>query len=164
MALNTMDRVLETSRKVSRTEFSDINKILLAGETRTGNTNVIDYGIALNTLVNNYARAIGAGSNALTDTARREAHELLQQYWSRGQIESAVAQMKKELHDELRGAQEARKIWQEGGSAVPGLGSGSVTSTPKAPPVNLLKEGTITTFSNGSKWTLQDGKPVQVGQ
>ena len=162
VALNTMDRVLETSRKVSRTEFSDINKILLAGEQRTGDTAVINYGIALNTLINNYARAIGAGSNALTDTARREAHELLEKKWSQGQIESAIGQLKKELHDELRGAQEARKIWAEGGSAVPELGSGAVTGTPKVPPVNLLKEGTITTFSDGSKWKLQGGKAVQV--
>jgi hypothetical protein len=163
VALNTMDRVLETSKKVSRTEFSDINKVLLAGEERVGDTNVINYGIALNTLINNYARAIGAGSNALTDTARREAHELLQKYWSQGQIESAIGQLKKELHDELRGAQEARKIWAEGGSSIPALGEGAVTAPPtKTPPVNLLKEGTISKMSDGSRWKLENGKAVQV--
>jgi hypothetical protein len=31
-----------------------------------------------------------------------------------------------------------------------------------SPPLNLLKEGTHTTFGNGQTWTLQGGKPVQV--
>jgi len=31
-----------------------------------------------------------------------------------------------------------------------------------APPINLLKEGTVTTFKNGQKWTIKAGKPVQV--
>jgi hypothetical protein len=31
-----------------------------------------------------------------------------------------------------------------------------------APPANLLKEGTHTTFANGQTWTLQNGVPVQV--
>jgi len=30
------------------------------------------------------------------------------------------------------------------------------------PPVSALKEGQTTTFANGQKWTLQNGKPVQV--
>jgi hypothetical protein len=31
------------------------------------------------------------------------------------------------------------------------------------PPTGTLKEGHVTTFANGQKWTLQGGKPVQVG-
>lgn len=34
--------------------------------------------------------------------------------------------------------------------------------TQNAPPVNLLQEGTHTTFANGQVWTLQNGQPVQV--
>lgn len=30
------------------------------------------------------------------------------------------------------------------------------------PPIDKLKEGQVTTFSNGQKWTMQGGKPVQV--
>ncbi len=30
------------------------------------------------------------------------------------------------------------------------------------PPPNLLREGVVTTFRNGQKWTLQGGQPVQV--
>lgn len=118
-ALATSDRVIETSEKVDRTNFSDLNKVLLSAQRRTGGTEVIDFGIAVNTLVNNYARAVGGGSAALTDTARREAHELLELAWSKGQIKSAVAQLKRELYFELQGAQEARKSWQEGTTPFP---------------------------------------------
>jgi hypothetical protein len=31
-----------------------------------------------------------------------------------------------------------------------------------SPPVNLLKEGVETKFTNGQTWTLKNGKPVQV--
>lgn len=118
-ALATADRVIETSEKVDRTQWSDLNKLILAAEKRTGGTEVIDYGIAVNTLVNNYARAVGGGSAAITDTARKEAHALLNEAWSKGQIKSAVAQLKRELYFELEGTKEARKVWQEGGSPFP---------------------------------------------
>jgi hypothetical protein len=32
----------------------------------------------------------------------------------------------------------------------------------KSPPIDKLKEGHVTTFSNGQKWTMQSGQPVQV--
>jgi hypothetical protein len=31
-----------------------------------------------------------------------------------------------------------------------------------APPVNMLKEGHITTFDNGQQWLLKNGKPQKV--
>jgi hypothetical protein len=33
-----------------------------------------------------------------------------------------------------------------------------------APPVNLLQEGVVTKFKNGTSWMLKDGKPVKVTQ
>lgn len=115
VALATADRVLETSKNVSRTKFSDLNEILLAAERRTGDPEVIRYGIAVNTFINNYARAVGGSNNSLTNSARNEAHDLLQKYWSQGQIEVAVDQMKKELSSELKGAREAMQGWTKAG-------------------------------------------------
>jgi hypothetical protein len=31
-----------------------------------------------------------------------------------------------------------------------------------APPINMLKEGHITTFDNGQQWLLKNGKPQKV--
>lgn len=44
-----------------------------------------------------------------------------------------------------------------GAAGRPAAGGGR-----EAPPVNLLKEGVITTFKNGQSWRLQNGIPVQV--
>lgn len=45
-------------------------------------------------------------------------------------------------------------------------GGGSAPASPTAPtdqpPVEALKEGQVTTFANGQKWTLKGGKPEQV--
>lgn len=41
----------------------------------------------------------------------------------------------------------------------PGAAAASRSTTP---PIDLLKEGTVTTFKNGQKWTIKAGKPVQV--
>jgi hypothetical protein len=47
--------------------------------------------------------------------------------------------------------------------------SATVRATPpgnaavaSSPPVSALKEGHVTTFKNGQRWTLQNGRPVQV--
>lgn len=48
--------------------------------------------------------------------------------------------------------------------AAPAAPQGATEATVQAaaPPVELLKEGAITTFKNGQQWTLQGGKPVRV--
>lgn len=109
-AQQTAPRVLEASAKVDRTQYPTLNKVLLAWREGTGDENVIRLGIAINTFVNNYARALGAGSSVLTDTARKEAMANLERSWSQGQIGAAIDQMlNKELPSELRGAKGATK-------------------------------------------------------
>lgn len=104
-ALATAPRVLEASEKVDRTQFPSINRIILMAQQGTGGENVIRFGIAVNTFINNYARALGAGSAVLTDTARKEAMQNLETAWSKGQIKAAIDQMlNKELPSEITGA------------------------------------------------------------
>lgn len=104
-AQNTAPRVLEASANVDRTQYPSLNSVLLAWRQGTGDENVVRLGIAINTFVNNYARALGAGSAQLTDTARREAMANLERAWSKGQISAAIDQMlNKELPSELAGA------------------------------------------------------------
>jgi hypothetical protein len=42
------------------------------------------------------------------------------------------------------------------------LGISADASASGGPPANLLKEGKVTKFKNGQKWTLRNGQPVQV--
>lgn len=114
-ALAVAPRVIETSREVSRTDYPLLNNIILAAKQGTGDPNVVRFGIALNTLVNTYARAQGAGSNAITDTARKEAHDILQKAWSDGQLDAAIDQIvNKELPSEITGAKQGMREFLTG--------------------------------------------------
>jgi hypothetical protein len=59
--------------------------------------------------------------------------------------------------------------WQDKRRASGGTGAGATptsnqttTQKPNAPPAELLKENTHTTFEDGSVWTLQSGQPVMI--
>jgi hypothetical protein len=144
-AMQTAPRVTEASDAVDRTKYSDINAIILAGKRRTGDENVIRFGIAVNTFINNYARAVGAGSATLTDTARAEATANLQLAWSNGQIHAAIDQMlNKELPSEVTGAKLGmREFLKQRGYAVPPGGSGGDKKESKtpAPPPGFVVQG-----------------------
>lgn len=43
-----------------------------------------------------------------------------------------------------------------------GAGAGGGNADAGSPPVSALKEGVVTTFGNGQKWTVQGGRPVRV--
>lgn len=104
-AEQTASRVIEASNLVDRTQYPSLNRIILAAREGTGDENVVRLGIAVNTFVNNYARALGAGNAAITDSARREAFENLNKAWSQGQVKTAIDQMlNKELPSEIAGA------------------------------------------------------------
>jgi hypothetical protein len=124
-------RVKETSQKVDRTKYSDLNAILLAGEQRTGDENIVRYGIALNTLISAYARAIGGTSSVLTDSSRHEAMNSLQRAWSKGQMDAAVDQIMIEMQSELQGVKSAQKEFmksQDSDDSSSGGTSGTTSS------------------------------------
>lgn len=129
-ALQTAPRVLDASKNVSRTNYPSLNSIILAAKQGTGDENVVRFGIAVNTFVNNYARALGAGSATLTDSARNEAFANLQKAWSSGQIKAAIDQMvHAELPSEIAGAQMGMsEFLKNRGFAVPPSSSSSGTS------------------------------------
>jgi hypothetical protein len=146
IALNTADRVIETSKAVPRTKYSDINAIMINAKNRTGDEAVINYGIALTTLINNYARTFGGGNAALTEGARKEAHDLLQKEWSQGQIETAIKQMKKEIASELKGAEEAREGW------------GKLGVTADSKPLKVKTPAEAQDLAPGTKYETPDGR------
>lgn len=90
------DLVLQASNKVKRTEYPDLNRIILAGERRTGNTDVVQFGAALNSFINAYARAVSpSGTPTVSD--KEHAREIISTDYSRGQIAAAIEQLKKEM-------------------------------------------------------------------
>lgn len=89
-------QVLATSAAVNRTNYPSLNKILLAAKTGTGDPEVVKFGIALNSFVNVYSRAINPGGSP-TVSDKEHARELLNDAWSVGQIQSAVGQLQREM-------------------------------------------------------------------
>lgn len=95
-ARNLMPLALEASKAVNRTSYPTLNKIIMAAEQGTGDENVVKLGVAVNGLVNTYARAISP-TGAPTVSDKDHAREILDKAWSNGQFATAVAQMDKEI-------------------------------------------------------------------
>jgi hypothetical protein len=106
-AMQTAPRVIEASEKVDRTKYPDLNKIIQMARQKTGDTNVVQFGLAVETFVNNYARAMGGGNSVMTDRAVEQAHAYLNTAYSKGQINAAIDQAMVEMDSELQGVHSA---------------------------------------------------------
>jgi hypothetical protein len=123
--------VVAASNAVNRTNYPDLNRIILAWQEKTGDPNVVKFGGGLNTLVNLYARAINPTG---TPTVRDKDHArgILQKAWSGGQFDAAVGMMQQEIDAALNSPakvrEEMRKRFIEGKGAP---------SQPTAAPANI---------------------------
>ncbi len=95
-AQNLMPQVLQTSEKVDRTKYPALNNIILAAERGTGDENTVRFGIAVNSLINVYARAISP-TGVPTVSDKDHARELLSTAWSKGQVRAAIDQLNLEM-------------------------------------------------------------------
>lgn len=95
-AQNVAPLALNASAAVDRTKYPDLNAIILAGEKRTGDPNVVKLGVATNSLINIYSRAI-APSGVPTVSDKDHAREILSSAWSKGQYNAAVGMMMQEM-------------------------------------------------------------------
>lgn len=123
----------EASAKVDRTEFPTLNKMELAVMEGTGNTDVINFVEANVALVDAYAQVIGRGNAQLTDAARSQAMGLLNTAWTKGQYDTAINAINREIDAALRAPKEMLQTFREGfavgGQTLPDL---SGHSTPPA--------------------------------
>ncbi len=122
------DQVKTRSDYVDRTEYPDINKILEAGMTKTGNTNVVRLGIALNGFINTYAKAINP-LGVPTDADKNHARDILNAAWSKGQINAAMDQFNIELTTAQGATPSAQKQMHE---AFTGGGGSNPQPAPKS--------------------------------
>lgn len=95
-AKNMAPLALTASEKVNRTEYPTLNKVILAAEKGTGDENAVRLGIAVNSLINIYARAINP-TGVPTVSDKDHARELLSAAWSKGQIRAGVDQLMQEM-------------------------------------------------------------------
>lgn len=134
---------LEASNKVDRTKFPTLNSLLLSAEKGTGGEEVVQFGIATNSLINIYARAISP-TGVPTVSDKDHARELLATAWTKGQYKAGVDQLMKELNAASQAPGIVRKEFRdavhEGKEPVSGAASTVPPSKDAAIPEIKTKE------------------------
>lgn len=98
--------VIKTAHDVGNTDFPTYNEFANLGSYLVGDPNIVDFRIALNTYLNQYAAAISR-TGRMTDQQQRHAYEVLSTNMAEGQIEHGVAQLNLELGYMRNGLQDA---------------------------------------------------------
>ena len=111
-AQNMAPLALQASEKVDRTKYPTLNAALLAAEKGAGGEDVVRLGVATNSLINIYARAISP-TGVPTVSDKDHARELLSSAWSKGQYKAGVDQLMQELSAARKAPGSVRKEFRE---------------------------------------------------
>lgn len=157
MASNAADQltpiVQELSGKVSRTNYPDINKVLLAGRERTGDPDVVAFGQAINSLLYVYMRALNPSGIPRVADLERGQH-MLQTAWSQGQLDTVLGQMHREIAAEKTAltlsAHELQSMFG-GGDSLPLTGEQPGASKQGAVPQGAAKYSVGQIVEHGGK-------------
>ncbi len=104
---NQIPIVQKLSAAVDRTQYPALNKILLAAREGTGDPNVVAYGQAIQTAINQWARATNpTGQIHVHD--QQQGERALQRAWSDGQVNAALNLMASEARVAKGATEEVR--------------------------------------------------------
>lgn len=87
---------LEASQKVERTQYPSLNTIILSAAKGTGGEDVVQFGLAANSLIYTYAKFLNP-TGIPTDSDKARAADILDTAWSKGQFSAAISQIKREI-------------------------------------------------------------------
>lgn len=122
-AANLMPIAVSASEKVDRTKYPSLNSVLLAVQKGTGDENVVQLGVATNSLVNAYSRAISpSGTPTVSD--KDHAREILASAYSKGQYAAAVKMMQQEIDAARKSPHQVRGAMKEEFTGKPHGNSG----------------------------------------
>jgi hypothetical protein len=88
--------VISTSTGVPRSEFPALNNFTNWLRQQSGDPKIVQFRAALQTFLNEYAKAINP-SGVLSDTQQRHAYDVLSTSFNQGQIEAGIKQLQAEL-------------------------------------------------------------------
>jgi hypothetical protein len=151
---------LQRSKDVDRTEYPDLNSIILAYEQKTGSPEVVLFGQAVNSMVYVYAKFLNP-IGVLTDGDKAIAREILSKSWSEGQFEAQVKQIGVEIQFGQKAVAGVKQELRDAHGVTQDQPPGGQQTLP-AEAISKLTEGQSTTFGNGQVWTLKNGQPVRV--
>ncbi len=120
-AHNMQNIVLETSEKFGRTNFMPINKALKSFEDNTGSTESRQFGAALNSFINAYARAISP-SGVPTVSDKDHAREMLSTADSHEQVKAILGTLNQEMEAARKSPGQVRSALREGATGKPPAG------------------------------------------
>lgn len=161
------DLVTQASEAYNRTQFMPVNKALNSFETNTGDTKIREFGAAINSFINAYARAVSP-TGTVTVNDKEHAREMLSTADSHQQVVAIIGQLKKEMAAAGKAPGTVKEQLRSGFREPPAGNAPAAAPAPAGggalPPqaVQQLREGNVTTFRNGQRWTLRNGQPVQV--
>lgn len=163
---NTIDEANRLAKEMGNSGISKLNKVRLEalinyeGNSERGKL-ATRYLTTINTLKEEFAN-LANGGYAPTEPAWRLANEQINANYGSEQLTSSLKEVQRLIRYRI--------------NAIPGLaaaGPGSenqympkaktTASLPEAA-IKELKEGFVTKFTNGQKWTLHAGKPEQVNE
>ena len=130
------------------------NQVFNITKTEFGDNALTDFHTSMLGLADEYSKVMGGGVSS--DTGRQQALDILKENYSKGQLAGAIQIMRSDI------AARKKAIIGKNRYLLQEYGEDQAAQPQNAPPVNLLKEGTHTSFANGQVWTLQNGQPVQV--
>ena len=138
-AFNATDIALEASKAVPRTNYPKANVAINAFKANTGDPKIRALGQALQTLSNEYARAIGGGHG--TVHMQEQAEKRLNEADSHEQLEAIVNMMRREIVAEERAMPAAREHIRDIYNPPPGGAGGKSIAgehgmTPPSGPVS----------------------------
>jgi hypothetical protein len=87
---------LSASKQVDRSEYPDLNTIIIAADRGTGDENVVRFGLAANSLIYTYSKFLNP-NGIPTDADKAKATDILSTAWSKGQFSAAIDQIGKEI-------------------------------------------------------------------
>ena len=156
-AYEMADLVTETSDSVSRTKFMPINRAILAYEKNTGDPDVVQFGAAINSFINAYARAVSpVGTPTVSD--KNHAREMLEMAQSHEQVVATIGQLKREM---VAAGNAPKTVRNEQRAAIVGMGEGrGGTGAAPAAAGAPARVQTATNPKTGEKLMLQNGQWV----
>jgi hypothetical protein len=143
---------LTASENVDRTRFPTLNEALLAYEQGAGDENVVRLGVATNSLINIYARAVNPNGVA-TVSDKDHARELLSAAWNKGQYAAGIDQLMQELSAARAAPKEVKQELRELGLGKLKKGEGTSLA-----PVKVKTPEEAAKLSPGTRYVTPDGQ------
>jgi hypothetical protein len=110
MANKNADIALEMSNKVDRTGTPVLNRWILAGNNKlAGDVDTATFNTAVNVFANEYAKIMSGsmGNTPVSDSARKEAHEILNTAQTPEQLRANIKLLQREMKNRLIGLDES---------------------------------------------------------